>query len=557
MGSGIETTFRLLTKTENRTAVSLLAAAMDGTDRGIRLRAVRAALTRPDSESNEEVLKRLDRLDPQAHVILNARGAALVEPVRHALAVDDAARIEAVCESVCAARLYDAITALLAEMSVCDERFRGTMADAVLRLTDELYDEVRDLPDETGDARRTMLLLRRRIATALESGARRWLHHKRDEVVEAYLLLAKPQDPTLNAILQHPDDPTFDAVVRVLGQSRRGGIIRLLLGFLSESRIPPPIRDVIASRTDLKFAQSFLQSVGERPTRAIREKLKQFKGFRWAQPDHPLLSELDERSQTAAPGVVAATGADRNMVAQFVEHLATSGNVGGRRGAALALEHLDRVRAERLILTGLSDPDPQVRASMAQQLRPRRIPQALILLVRLAEDPSPEVHEAVRASLPEFRVKQFLRNYERISEELLPVAGELIRKIDDLEGPVVLEGELQSESSARRRRAVEVATAMALADRFESDLVSLLDDDNHTIRKAAVTALATSRSRGAWRAVVNSLYDPSPLVQEAAEMGLRVISASLRTDAQNRKMNTPEGSAPPAAETVPLEPIRL
>ena len=475
-----------------------------------------------------------------------------MEPVRRALDTEDVSELDAVCDSLCAARLYDAILVLLARIPECGKPARPILADAVLRLTDEFYSEIRDLPEETEDAQRTLVLLRRRTTSALESGARRWLQHERDEIIEAYLLLAKPRDPVLDAVLQHPNDPAFEAFIRVLRHSRRGGIIRLLLGFLSESRIPTPIRDVIASRTDLKFAQSFLQAVGERPGGAVREKLKSFNGFDWARPDHPILKELDERSQTAAPSVVAASGADRNVVAQFVEHMARSGNVGGRRGAARALEHLDRVRAQRLILSGLNDPDPQVRASMAVQLRPRRVPQALVLLVRLAEDPSPEVHQAVRASLPEFRVKHLLRNYERIPEELLPVAGELIRKVDDEEGPRVLESELRCQSSGRRRRAVEVTTAMRLVDRFEFDLVSLLADENHTIRKAAVAALATSRSRGAWRGVVNSLYDPSPLVQEAAEMGLVAISASLRNEAETRKVEAGTTGPHPAPESVPL-----
>ena len=49
MRSGIETTFRLLTKTENRTAADLLARLRwTARTAEIRLRAVAAALARPD-----------------------------------------------------------------------------------------------------------------------------------------------------------------------------------------------------------------------------------------------------------------------------------------------------------------------------------------------------------------------------------------------------------------------------------------------------------------------------------------------------------------------------
>ena len=558
MRSGLETTFDLLIRTENRTAAGLLTTAMDCEDRNIRLRAVSAALERPDKQSREAVFERLDQLDPQIHSILIARGGVLAEAARHSLATDDAAVIEAVCERICAARLYDAIAPLMEEMRVCDERHRRSMADAVLQLTDALYSEIRDLHFESEDVQRALLLLRRRITPVLETGTRLWPDHRCDEVVEAYLLLAKPRDPTLDAILQHENDPVFEAVRRVLESSHRNGIVRLLLGYLSEPQIPRVIREVIAARGDLKFAESLLRSVGERPTPALRDKLKLLKGFQWAQPDHPVLRKLDDQSQSVAAEVFAATAADRDMVAQFVEHLSKSESVGGRRGAARALEHLDRVRAARLILTGLSDPDPEVRATMALQLRPRRVPQALILLVRMAEDPAPEVHAAVREALPEFRVRRFLKCFERISEDLLPVAGELIRKIDDVEGPVLLESEMQTESSLRRRRAADAAAAMGLVDQFETPLISLLADENHTVRKAAVTALSTARSRHAWRAVVDSLYDPSPVVQEAAEIGLHAIALSLRTAGMPSGDDGAAQAAPvPAGESVSMEPTAL
>ena len=312
--------------------------------------------------------------------------------------------------------------------------------------------------------------------------------------------------------------------------------------------MPHVVREAITARSDLKFAQSLLRSVGERPTRALQDKLKLFKGFQWARPDHPVLNELDEQSQTVAAEVFAATAADRDLVAQFVEHQAMSPNVGGRRGAARALDALDRVRAGKVILTGLNDSDPEVRAAMTLHLRPRRVPQALVLLVRMVDDPAPEVHEAVRKAMPEFRVRRFLRNYEQISEELVPVAGELIRKIDDLDGPELLEAEMRSDSSLRRRRAVEVTVAMGLVGRFESDLIELLADENHTVRKKAVEALSTTRSRHAQKAIIESLYDPSPLVQEAAEIGLCAVADSLREDLESGGAR--EADAP---EDVPLQ----
>ena len=78
--------------------------------------------------------------------------------------------------------------------------------------------------------------LRDRITSCLEDAVRKFHRHRRAEVVEALLLVARPNNATLRQLLQRPKEGSHGPIVDLLRSSSRGGVMRLLLGLLEDPR---------------------------------------------------------------------------------------------------------------------------------------------------------------------------------------------------------------------------------------------------------------------------------------------------------------------------------
>jgi HEAT repeat protein len=217
---------------------------------------------------------------------------------------------------------------------------------------------------------------------------------------------------------------------------------------------------------------------------------------------------------------------DRSGLFDLRRFLLREGKPGGRRAAAEALAEFDGPEADALVLETLKDDDPLVRAHLIRQVRSRRIPGRMSLLIQMVDSPHEEVRAALRDALPEFTLEQFRANFDSMAEELLSTAGHLVRKIDVDVRPK-LTGQMGGLSPVRRRRAVLAAGAMGLVPDMEESVIGLLSDDDHMVRTAAAKALADCETMPSWDALSAALFDRSVIVQEAAEQSLNRISQSL------------------------------
>ena len=190
-------------------------------------------------------------------------------------------------------------------------------------------------------------------------------------------------------------------------------------------------------------------------------------------------------------------------------------------------------RVENVYVIGKPDDDPvicvhylRIDAELITQIRLRRIPGALSMLIRMVGTREEEVQAALRKAMPEFTFQPFLVNFDHMDEELRPVTGHLVKQID----PEVKEkiiAEMKELSPVRRRRAVSAVGAMGLVHEVEDTIIGLLSDEDHMVRVATAKVLADSKSMPAWEALRDALLDRSVVVKEAAESSLERISQSL------------------------------
>jgi hypothetical protein len=529
MNSGLEKTFQFLARTENAAAVDALVAGLDCPLKAIQDRALMALLTRPCPRGHQEVFRRLPRLDKRCRSIISERPERLVRAARAALADPDPARFEAALQGILAFRLYDTMPALVARLAHEESSNRDAIGETILALTARFYREL-SVPKRRGK-RNDLENTRRRVTSALEEAVRAFDAHRKSEPLEAFLLVAKQQNVLLRRILREPRDKSREALTEVLIKSTRGGVIRLLLGFLDDPQMPQAVRHVLARRDDVKFVENLLRTTGPRLSRAVSKSLVRFDGFAWAKPNHEVFKRLDGTVQYNAVKLLAATSMDRDELFQMLRFWLSDGKPGGRRAAAAHLAGFEGPEADALAVEALGDRDPGVRANLIRQLRARPIPNAMSLLIELVDDPHEEVREALREALPEFTYQQFLANFESLPEDLLITAGQLVRRVDVDVRPRLSE-DMESRSRLRRRRAVSAAAAMGLVRELEPAVIERLSDEDHMVRAAAATALAECDTIPTWGALRAAMVDRSVLVQEAAENSLARIAQSLQVQVE-------------------------
>ncbi|MGQ9573937.1 MAG: HEAT repeat domain-containing protein [Thermoguttaceae bacterium] len=537
MNDPVQTTFRFLARTKNPAALDVLIAGLDCPVPAARQWAIRAILERRDRAGHEEVFRRLSKLDGQGKSVVAQYPDRLVGPASAALQDRSPDRVIAACKVILEYRLYGAMPALVTWL----ERHRSAeaqlVAETALELAVSLYKELSDSPAPA--RRRDLQTIRRQLTSTLEKAVRRFAIHGRKQLVEAFLILAKPQNMTLRYLLQRPEEAGYGPLVEALSTSPQGGVIRLLLGFLEDPPLPQPIKQVLAERSDLKFVENLALTVGPKPSRPVNQALGQIEEFRWAKAGAGIFQQLSGPAQAGAAAVLAVSAQRQNRLHPGLAALLRSGKVEGRRAAIRAVAQIPGPQADQLILEALNDPDPAVCAVATGQLRPRRIQGALSLLVRLSDSPHQSVREAVSQALPEFTVRRFLANFDGLDESIRPAAGQLVRKIDP--SPIrQLVGELRHVSPVRRRRAVMAAQAMNLVAELESVVIGLLSDEDHLVRIEAARALAECSSQPTVEALREALADSSPVVQEAAEESLQRVARSL---------------APAESESVPVCPV--
>jgi HEAT repeat protein len=199
--------------------------------------------------------------------------------------------------------------------------------------------------------------------------------------------------------------------------------------------------------------------------------------------------------------------------------LMKSGLADGRRASCAALAKFRSKEADAQVRSALDDPDAGVQAAAVRQLRQRRMPNALSLLVSLLDSRSVEVRDAARTSLTEFNFARYRTMFDLLDDRAVRSTGLLVHKVDQ----AVREGllrELASPSMAAKLRGIEMALAMNATEDVSDQLIELTRSDSVTVRKEAVAALGFCTGPRVSSALRLAAEDVSVSVREAAKVSM-------------------------------------
>lgn len=413
MTSGLTTTFDVLARTDNQAAVELLVQALGHVEPVIARGALSALLSRPGPPGQREILRLFAHMDEASRALIRQHPGCLADAMRDAVLGHDRELCETARAAILELREYDLIAALRTALEDTLNPNATIAAATALALCQLLHDEIEARPDFR--PHRDPRQIRLALLNCLEATVQRYATHKRPEPLEAFLLLARRDNPVLLEILHEPRHPSYVALINRLTHSDRPAVMDLVLGFLTKAHAPSAALTVIAHRGDLPFINRLLRLIASEPAAAAAHNLSRIESFVWLRREATQLDELDDTLQEAAVKLVMATGIKRLAAFEVVAHFIERGKPGGRRAAAAALAGFHGAVANQLALRAITDVDPMVQAAAVPQLRERGIPGALAMLIEYLASPHPPVRDAARESLAEFSLDRYFAAFEMLS----------------------------------------------------------------------------------------------------------------------------------------------
>jgi hypothetical protein len=517
MTVGLATTFSILTRTDNESAVRVLLPALDSSNAAIQEGALAALLTRRNPSGHGEILRRIPSLIQRWKIIIQQHAGLLTGTLRDAMIGSDETQYANACMAAVMFSDYNLIPTLLAVLEDPSQSKADRAAETLMQLAMQLYGELAHPGEDSAD--RDLKWIQQHVVSCLETSVQRFGRHKRREVIEAFLLLVKSDNAVFNQILENSRHVSYLVLIDALSRSPHEGIMRLLLDFFDNPQAPSSVLSVAANRCDMDFVRHFLFKVDRNPSEAVLQNLKRMGHVAWLGNCKNIVNNLDDAGQHSLVFLMMSLGIARARVFSVIEYILQHGKPGGRREAARALAAFNGAEANALVLQALGDGDPQVQANVLPHLRRRSIPGVLKRLVKMLDSSHLVVRQAVRSALGEFSFSRFLSTFEMLDGEALKTTAAIVKKIDQQTVPLLRE-ELRAPARFRRLRGLQIVQAMDVACLLEETLIELVGDEDQKLRAEAAATLAGCHSPAVRSALEKALGDGSVAVREAAQKSL-------------------------------------
>ncbi|MGM0490323.1 MAG: HEAT repeat domain-containing protein [Planctomycetota bacterium] len=518
MNTELGKTLELLSETANEAAVPLLLAALDSPNPCIQDGAIEALLKRRRGRGQSELIKRWHQLSEQWKQRIARHPRRIAPAVRDAILSQEGNLCANGCEAMRGIREFELIPVLVNTIEDARSPCANIVAETLIGMCELLQDDI----SGPGGTRRVHQpeRIRERVLPSLEHAVDQHDQHRNRAVVEAFLILTHHENPLLKQIVHEPRHPAYLVALNLLRTSKRAAIIRLVLNLL-ESRFAFNMAvQTVSHRRDFPFVKGLLQRLASRCVDTFSGNLRRIESIEWLEDDLDLLNVFNEQEQETTVKLALASNMNRIQVFNVLRYILHYGHARGRRAAARALREFGGAEANDLALAGLRDPDPEVQANMAMQLRERGIPGAISHLIRLLDSPHESVAEAAKSCLSEFNFSRYLGVFDMMEDDARHSTGLLVRRIDPTAFDRLAE-QLKSPIRTRCLRGLEISVIMNAVEFMEPLIIGLLQHDDYFIRAEAARTLTHSPSPSAQQALRQMLTDRSVLVREAAEESLQ------------------------------------
>jgi hypothetical protein len=526
--AGLQATCQVLSQSRNRAVLPLIIAGIRSSSAEVRAAVIRAAMRRHDAATHAQLVRHFAELTEADQTILVETHRHMphhAAPVlRRAVLEGSAVLCRNACAIVQAAGDYEMFPTLLKAAENPNHPNLADVLATIARLTDLLYQELALWAGGAREGAHDPSFIRHQFLAALEQSLGRFGQNGRSEILDAFLLLAPVDNPVFLKILRDPKHACHARTVEALSTSEDSGIMERLVELLRDTEAPTAALEIVASRGDEQFVNLLLHEFKHPVPIRVLHNMNRLRNVSWLERNPDLLLEFDGRAQAVAVEMAGASELNPDALFELLALLMRGGLTEGRRASCQALARFEDQKADALILAALDDPDAGVQAAAVRQMRSRRLPDALRLLVARLDSPSVEVRDAARSSLAEFNFVRYRAMFDLLDDEAARTTGRLVHKVDHSAAQKLAE-ELASPSLSARLRGIEMAVAMAATDDVQPQLAELARHENVALRKEAILAMGNCQRADSAQFLEAATRDPNGSVAEAARKSL----AQLRT----------------------------
>ena len=521
MTCGLDTTFEALRQSSNEAAGAVLLKGLESSEGAVRDGVLKTLVGRRKKSGHLEVLKRWHLLTAlERECVLDGRGQ-MSGALRDAVLSEDDQLFSSACEVVEECSEYDLVPTLVTLAENQQSKHAAVATVLVQRLVARLSEGVHGPRDYS--VRRDPQSIQRFVLESLERSVQRFRQHQRNELIEAFVVLAGHSSSMLSSILDDPRHVCYLTVINTLTTSRSPRVIDFLIGSLRSNFSSANILNIISKRNDPKFVAGLLEYSSTELSAKALKNIGKIRSFAWLQRGELGFDSFDEEQLTRCVKLVAASGVKQDDLFELLETVLKIGGPESRTAACDGLAPIPGARANQLVLDSVGDADPNVQAACVRQLRDRHLAGTKSILLKMIDSPHEMVREASREALSEFTFANFLVGYEAMNDDSRRVTAVLVKKVD-LETPAALQEEMAAQSRKRRMRAIEMAQLLGVVPKVADPLMEILEDEDHVVRAAAAEALQYCPTPAARKALKHAMTDRSGAVQHAAQSSLAVLS---------------------------------
>jgi HEAT repeat protein len=512
--AGLEITFELLGASENETVAQVLRAGLESRDRALAEGTLHAALRCRPPELMLELIHHWQHLSERWRNAIAQKPGVLTHALREAFVSPDTELAQNAAEA--ATYLCECELVSLFCTSLEDKRHphRPLAAATILSLAEKLREELQG--PRNYETRRDPERMRNYVLSALETAVTRYPLHHSNEVLEAFLLLARADNATLLDLLQTETDPVHTPLCEQLIRSTRPAIATLFFAWLETPAAPAAGLRVMAQRRDVGFFRQLCRRLVDHGHNVPDANLSRIDHFPWIKDNVQYVDSLGASEQIGAVRLVAKSRAPRPQIEKLMLHLLDHGESLARPMALRALVEIKYEHIVSLLETQLLAGEPPTQAEAVKHLRGCEVPNALMKLLQLLQSPHAEVQAAARTSLEEFSFANYLDSFEHLTSELRKASGSLVKRVNPHLVADLLT-EMRGNGRARRQRAVEMMVVLEMVPQLEPGLIELAHGEDHALRLEALRLLGTIGSETARLAIMKLTYDADFTVQALAQ----------------------------------------
>ena len=422
-------------------------------------------------------------------------------------------------------KLYDILPTVVLYIESQDKQLSALMRKVLLHFAESFYDDIVNAPPEERinfDRKRDWFV------SQLEAPVKRYSVNEIGEAIQSLLIITKKDFDLMKLVTADHRSAAAQKMKELLQTGTHRSYLRILLNYVDDNDSPGFMDEIISERSDTLFVRKLLEYVGRDPSPEFRSALKRFTDLAWFRIENSELPNLVAELEPNAVQLLQSVAFPKERNISLYKFFFERESVESRRAAAESIRWLIGEEVNAMLLKFVDNSDSQTAAALFRLLKSREAFGIDEVLPKLIERNDDIIRRAIYDTMPELHVETFA---SRISQMTLMTAqkiGRYVRLVDPHTYKVI-DDDIKSPIPIRRASACKVATVTGYAKDFLRRIIEIAEeDDEMSVRLAAISALSTIMAKEALEALKNLMHDRVTDVRDAVEIAVKDWATAYR-----------------------------